>query len=139
MNLRIAKLEDSNKAVKLLLEFYKASDLPFPTNAAWAMALFKACVNDADKIAIMKDGGILLGLIGNSLLGPFKQAHEIVWWVSPDSRGGSLEMLKEYENWAEEQGAKLIEVKSLNKFPDSEYIYERLGYEPVETSWIKVV
>lgn len=139
MTAYIATLSDSHKAVKLLLEFYKVSELPFPTNAAWALALFKACVNDEDKIAIMKDGGILLAVVAPSLLGPFKQAHEIAWWVSPDHRGGSIEMLRKYEQWANEKGAKFIEVKSLNKFPESEYIYERLGYEPVETSWIKVV
>lgn len=135
----ISTLEDSNRAVKLLLDFHKVTQLPFKTSAAWALALFQTCVKDDDKIAISKPGGILLGAVGKSLLGPFLQSHEIAWWVDPDHRGNSLEMLKLYERWATEKGAKLIEVKSLSKFPEVEHIYKKLGYEPIETSWIKVV
>jgi len=139
MTIRLATLADQNQAVKLLLNSHKAADLPFPTSAAWALALFKACVNDDDKIAIIKDGGILLGVVGNSFLGPHKQASEIAWWVEPDKRGNSLEMLSMYENWAKEKGAILIEMKSLSKFPQIEKVYGRLGFTPAETSWIKVV
>lgn len=136
---RVAKLEDANEAVKLLLSFHKNSQMPFETNAAWALALFKACVKDNDKIAIIKDGGILLGIVGHSLLGPFKQSSELAWWVEPDKRGGSLKMLKMYEDWAIESGAKLIEVKSIKKFPETGKIYEKLGYDLLEVSWVKTV
>lgn len=139
MTIRLATLNDSTEAVKLLLNFHKACDLPFKVSMPWALGLFKACVNDKDKIAIIKDGGILLGMVGPSLVGPFKQCLEIAWWVEPEKRGGSLEMLKMYENWAKENGAKLIEVKSMHKFPETGKIYTRLGYEPLENSWIKVV
>jgi hypothetical protein len=137
--IRFASLEDSHKAVKLLLNFKKESGLPFKTSAAWALNLFQCCVRDEDKIALIKDGGILLGAVSDSLLGPFKQAHEIVWWVDPEKRGNSLSMIKEYEDWAINKGASFIELKSLNKFKETEKIYERLGYSPIETSWIKVI
>lgn len=140
MTIRLATLSDSTLAVRLLMNFHKACDLPFNVTTAWALALFKACVNDKDKIAIIKeDGGILLGMVGPSLVGPFIQCLEIAWWVEPESRGGSLKMLKMYEKWAEEHGAKLIEVKSMHKFPETEKIYERLGYEPLEKSWVKTI
>lgn len=139
MTTRLSTLADAKDAVKLLLDFHKQSGLNFETSAAWALALFKSCVIDNDKIAISKDGGILLGIIGPSLLGPFKQAHEIVWWVDPLKRGNSLDMIKIYENWAIENGAKLIELKSLNKFKEVEKIYEKLNYEPIEKSWVKVI
>lgn len=139
MSAYISTLADSNNSVKLLLDFHKQSGLKFETSAAWALALFKACVNDDDKIAISKDGGILLGIVGQSLLGPFKQAHEIVWWVDPQKRGNSLSMVRIYEDWAKEKGANLIELKSLNKFKEVETIYEKIGYEPIEQSWIKIV
>lgn len=140
MTIRLATLEDSELAVKLLLNFHKACDLPFTVTTAWALALFKACVIDKDKLAIIKeDGGILLGMVGPSLVGPFKQCLEIAWWVEPDKRGGSLEMMKMYEDWATKNGAKLIEVKSMHKFPETEKLYARLGYEPLEKSWVKVI
>lgn len=139
MNAYFSKLEDQNSAVKLLLDFHKKSQMPFPTSAAWALDLFKTCVVSPDRVAISKVGGILLGAVGRSLLGPILQAHEIAWWVDPEHRGGSIDMLKKYESWAVEQGAKLIEVKSLNIFKDVEKIYERMGYNPIETSWVKVI
>lgn len=139
MSSYISTLEDSYKATKLLLSFHKNSGVPFKTSAAWALALFQTCVNDKDKIAISKDGGILLGGVSPSLLGPFKQAYEIVWWVEPEHRGNSLEMIKIYQDWAIEQGATLIELKSLSKFKETEKIYARLGYEPIETSWVKII
>lgn len=137
-SVKIATLEDSTKAVRLLLSFHKNSGLPFKTSAAWALALFNECVNSEDKIAIIKDGGILLGAVSKSLLGPFKQAQEIVWWVEPEFRGNSLEMIKIYEKWAIEKEALFIELKSLEAFKETGRIYKRLGYEPVETSWLKV-
>lgn len=137
--IRLATLADSKEAVNLLLNFHKACDLPFDVTTAWALGLFKACVNDKDKIAIIKDGGILLGMVGPSLVGPFNQCIEIAWWVEPEKRGGSLKMLKMYEDWAKSKNAKLIEVKSMHKFQETGKIYERLGYEPLEMSWVKTV
>jgi len=139
MTIRIATIEDSTQAIRLLLKFHKEAELPFSVNAAFALALFKSCVNDEDKIAIIKDGGILLGIVGNSLIGPIKQACEIAWYVDPEKRGGSLEMFKLYEKWATDQGAKLIEAKSLYKFSEVETLYKRLNYQPIEKSWVKVV
>lgn len=139
MTIHLSTLADKNEAVKLLLDFHKKSEMPFPTSAAWALDLFKTCVSDPDRIAISKTGGILLGAISRSLLGPILQAHEIAWWVDPDYRGGSVAMLEMYENWALEKGAKLIEVKSLNIFKEVETLYERMGYSPIETSWVKVI
>lgn len=131
--------KDANDAVRLLLDFHKASKLPFDTSAAWALALFNSCVNDSNKVAISKEGGILLAMCGKSLLGPFVQSSEIAWWVNPDKRGNSLDMIKLYEEWAISKEVKFIEVKSLNIFRETERLYEKLGYEPTETSWIKVI
>lgn len=139
MNCYISTLSDKVEAVKLLLDFHKKSEMPFPTSAAWALDLFKTCVQSPDRVAISKEGGILLGAVGKSLLGPILQSHEIAWWVDPEHRGGSVDMLKMYEDWAIEKGAKLIEVKSLNIFKDVDRLYERMGYSPIETSWVKVV
>lgn len=138
MTIRLATLEDATLATRLLLNFHKSCELPFEVTTAWALSLFKACVNDTDKIAIIKEkGGILLGMIGPSMVGPFKQCLELAWWVEPEERGGSLKMLKMYEDWAITNGAKLIEVKSMHKFPETEKLYKNLGYEPIETSWVK--
>lgn len=123
--------------VKLLLDFHKASELPFPATAQWADRLYQTARTDPNWTAIERPGGILLGVVGPSLLGPFRVAQEIAWWVDPAYRGGSAGMLCTYQEWAISKGALAIEVKSLAKFPDVEVLYGRMGFERLETSWVK--
>lgn len=125
--------------VKLLLDFHAATGLPFPATAQWADKLYQRARTDPNWTAIERPGGILLACVGQSLLGPFKVAHEVAWWVDPEHRGGSMGMLREYEEWATLRGVFAIEVKSLTVFPQTETLYARAGYERLETSWVKWV
>lgn len=93
--------------------------------------------SNPDWLCVERPGGVLLAQIGPSLLGPFKAAQEIAWWVDPSCRGIGLGMLQEYEEWAISKGAKAIRVASLAVFPETEKLYERVGYERLETSWVK--
>lgn len=124
-------------SVQLLLNFHTASGLPFPATAAWADQLYMTARTNRDWLCVERPGGILLAQVGPSLLGPFLAAQEIAWWVEPEARGVGLGMLQEYEEWAWGKGAKAVKVASLAVFPETEKIYERLGYERVETSWAK--
>lgn len=122
---------------KLLLNFHAATGLPFPATAAWADQLYMTARTNPDWVCIERPGGILIGLVGPSLLGPFRVAQEVAWWVDPAHRGRSVGMLREYCAWATMRGAKAIEVKSLAKFPEVEALYAREGFERLETSWVK--
>lgn len=124
-------------SVKLLLDFHAAAELPFPATAQWADRLYNTARTDPNWLCVEKPGGVLLAVCGPSLLGPFKAAQEVAWWVDPAYRGNSVGMLIEYEKWAILQGVKAIEVKSLAKFPEVETLYARLGYAPLESSWVK--
>lgn len=123
--------------IRLLLDFHKATGLPFPATAAWAKALLTASMQEPDRLAIIRPYGVLLAVVGHSQLGPFMASEEIAWWVDPDHRGNSVGMLQEYEQWATSKGAKAIGVKSLAMFPETEKLYERIGYSRLETSWVK--
>lgn len=123
--------------VQHLLNFHAASGLPFPATAAWADQLYMLARTDRNWLCVERPGGILLAQVGPSLLGPFKAAQEIVWWVEPSARGIGLGMLEEYEQWAKSKGAQAIKVASLAIFPQTEKIYEQRGYERLETSWVK--
>lgn len=120
-------------SVQLLLDFHAASGLPFPATAQWADRLYMQARTDPNWCCIERPGGILIGVVSPSLLGPFLAAHEVVWWAPGCGAG----MLEEYEKWATVKGAKVIEVKSLAKFPRAEVLYKRAGYERLETSWVK--
>lgn len=123
--------------VKLLLDFHAATGLPFPATAQWADRLYHTARSDPNWLCVERPGGVLLAVCGPSLLGPFKVAQEVAWWVDPAHRGNSVGMLREYEAWAISNGVKAIEVKSLAIFPEVERLYAREGYAPIETSWVK--
>lgn len=125
--------------VQLLLDFHAATDLPFPATVQWADKLYTTARTDPNWLCLERPGGVLLATVGPSLLGPFKIAQEVAWWVDPAYRGGSMGMLREYEAWAITKGVFAIEVKSLAVFPETERLYERAGYARLETSWVKWV
>lgn len=138
---RVGTLEDARSATRLLLDFHAAARLPFEASPAWANALYRSCVTDDDRLALIHDSGrgILLGVVAPSLLGPFVQAHEIAWYVDPEFRGRSVGMLGGYEVWAKTKGAQLIGAASLEAFPALDALYERAGYTRLEQHWVKVV
>lgn len=124
-------------AVRLLLNFHAATGLPFPATAAWADRLYQRARSDPSWLCIERPGGILIGIVSPSLLGPFLAAQELAFWVEPDARGIGLKMLREYEKWAMSKDVGVIEVKSLAMFPEADWLYKRAGYSKLETSWVK--
>lgn len=123
--------------LQLLLDFHFASGLPFPATVQWADKLYTQARTDPNWTAIERPGGILIGMVGPSLLGPFKVAQELVWWVDPAHRGNSADMVTEYEAWAISKGVKAIKLTSLEIFPRTERIYARMGYSKLETNWVR--
>lgn len=65
-------------------------------------------------------------------------AEEIAWWVEPDYRGGTLgpKMLRAAEDWATTNGANVIKMVAPAGSTVGSF-YERIGYTPVETAFIK--
>ena len=123
--------------VQLLLDFHTATRLPFPATVQWADKLYMQARTDPNWLCVERPGGILIGMVGPSLLGPFKIAHEVAWWVDPAHRGGSADMVTEYEQWAIGKGVKAIKLTSLAMFPRTEALYARAGYSRLETNWVK--
>jgi GNAT superfamily N-acetyltransferase len=64
-------------------------------------------------------------------------ACEMFWWVEPQYRGGGVRMLYAAEKWAEEKGAKFIQMIQPQSEPRLGEIYERLGYVPIERQYQK--
>jgi len=62
-------------------------------------------------------------------------ASELFWYVQPEVRGGGLKLLFAAEIWACETGCRRCIMVSPNERVAA--IYERLGYELLETQYIK--
>lgn len=64
-------------------------------------------------------------------------ASELFWYVPPEARGGGLKLLFAGERWARESGCKRCIMVSPNERVGT--LYERLGYEFLETQYVKAL
>lgn len=89
------------------------------------------------------DGPKLDGVFGAVVVGDVNDgelvSNEMFWFVSKESRGGGLRLLKTYEEEARKRGAKRCSMGHLLALqPEkTDSLYRRLGYTPVETSYFK--
>lgn len=91
---------------------------------------------------------LTLGIIGGTVT-PCTMTGDIIamesfWWVAPFLRGTSpagLNLLRKWEDWSIERGAKRIYVGNLFRLNDSKMraLYDRLGYSPLEVHYVKSV
>lgn len=70
-----------------------------------------------------------------------KQAMEMFWFVTPKARGRGLSLLPKYEEWARAEGAKQICMAHLHDLQPErlKQLYERRGYRPMETHYLKEI
>lgn len=139
---RHATSADRDRVVSLLRESHAAAGWEFPFQAAYADRLFQqhlaspmACVLVAGQPAC----GVLLALAFEHPFGAGRIAKETVWFVAPGARGRvGLAMLDAYEAWARSVGCVSVGMASLAR-NDVSRIYERRGYAPVETHFMKAL
>lgn len=86
--------------------------------------------------------GIIGGLCTQCTMTADMTAQEVFWWVDPSLRGRSphgIRLLREWEKWAREQGAKRIYVGNLYRLNSDAMmdIYNRIGYQPTELHYVK--
>jgi GNAT superfamily N-acetyltransferase len=139
-DLRYASLIDRVAVIRLLKDSHAAAGFPFPFSAPHADALFRhhmecglvlVCGNPVN--------GVLMALTFEHPFGAGRWAKETVWFVRPEARGRSaVQMLDEYEAWAREQGCRTVGMASLST-NDVSRLYERRGYVPVETHFVKTI
>jgi GNAT superfamily N-acetyltransferase len=65
-------------------------------------------------------------------------AEELAWWVEPSARRGRLSyyLLRSAEDWARQKGLSMLKMVAPSGSTVGAF-YERLGYSPVETAYIK--
>lgn len=62
-------------------------------------------------------------------------ASELFWWVDPEHRNGlgGVQLLRRAEQWARRAGATRMQMIAPDEHVGS--FYQRLGYEPLETTF----
>ena len=90
---------------------------------------------------VLEHEGVVRGMLGATAfthpMDGTMTAAEMCWWVDPEVRGHGLTLLRAFEAWARERGArKTIMVAPT---PEVERLYERLHYAKVETSYERML
>lgn len=137
----MASFEDRPEIVRMLRDAHAAASLPFAFSMRHAVNVANEHLTRSDRLALVVDGGVLLAAAIEHPFADVRYAMETVWWMDPEVRGGStaLRMLRDYEDWAVSQGCKFIQMAALATFSRAGKIYERCGYKPTETHYMKVL
>jgi len=80
--------------------------------------------------------GVLAGIITPVFFSTQVILQELVWYVRGKNKGG-LEMMRQYEIMAVLKGVDRLVVGCKPKFLELENVYNRLGYELLETQYVK--
>lgn len=142
--IRPAVRSDRERCTLLLKQSHEAAGFLWLFRGAHAHSLFLHHLESPDACCIVLDvGGIAQGILMASAFdhpfGAGRWAKETVWYVAEAHRGrGAVRMLDAYEAWAKEQGCVAIGMASLAS-NDVSPLYERRGYAPAETHFLKFI
>lgn len=137
---RHATQEDRLAVIRLMKDAHSAAGFTFPFSAPHADALFRQHLEQGLVLVCGQPAqGVLMAMTFDHPFGAGRWAKETVWYIAPSARGRSaLQMLDAYETWAREQGCTTIGMASLAS-NDVSRIYERRGYAPAETHFVKAL
>lgn len=143
-SLRRANQEDIYELMSFSQEFYNNSHLAkyFKFNHRKTGALIEEAIDREDfLVLVMEEGeeiiGGLMAFVSPCFFSDGKQTVCLAWYLKPKHRGlkKSLALVKEYENWAEEQEATLINLINVNM--SAPKAFTKLGYEMNEVTFTK--
>jgi GNAT superfamily N-acetyltransferase len=140
--IRAAAPSDRLAVVRLLRDAHGAAALPFAFSAPHGALLFDTQLASPDRLClVLGDDGLRGVLMASAQPHPFadvRYASEVVWWIDPSARGpAAVRMLQAYEAWAKDQGCVFCGMAALASSPRAASLYQRLGYQPTETHFIK--
>ena len=152
MTIREATPADTDGLVAMAAHFL--ADSPYvafiPTNPDRLAALVDTCLRLGTIIVAETADGCQNALGPHALQGMFavvavehpfsgaRYAEEVAWWVHPRCRSGTTgpRLLVRGQEWAEAHGLPFLKVGA--PLPSTVgAFYERLGYQAVETAYIK--
>lgn len=99
-------------------------------------------VNRCGVIFVAELEGRVVGMIAavamEELVAKTPMLDEMVWWVEPEHRAGSIgpKLLGSLEKWARQKGLSMVKMVAPAGSGVGKY-YKRLGYEEVESSYMK--
>jgi GNAT superfamily N-acetyltransferase len=138
-SVRRANPEDLARLVELGLRYYAEEG----KREASAMELARFAISHAgaaDRVCLVwgePAKACLFGMIAPHYLTGEPVAFKTAWYAIPGARGYGTHLLRAFESWAKEKGARRIMVAGRQERTLA--LLERLGYEPLETVYAKDV
>lgn len=86
--------------------------------------------------------GALGGVVTDTVFSFDRIALEVGWYVEPEHRGSltALRMVRSFERWAASRDAKMVVmVSQMSSTTDPSKVYEAMGYNLGEKSYVKVL
>lgn len=134
----------SQEAYELAINHHRL----YTWDAETAMTSMKLFIlNNESSILIDEENGVVKGFmavrISTPIAGVDVIASDVALFVKPEFQGGLtvVKLIKRYESWAKEKGAKCIElgVSSGLNHERTLSIYSNLGYRPSSVTYIKEI
>lgn len=125
-------------------DFYAASRFLHTFDMARFEAVWTTLLASGTGVVLgLREDGEVVGTIGGVVYAePYSGdliATEFFWFVRPGRRGGGMRLYRAFEAWAREQNCTQIRMGHLSdSMPQKvKRVYERLGFEEVETNYAK--
>lgn len=147
MHIRPATHADIPRIVEMAQRFYPTSGYEriAPLTETQAAGLVLVTMETGVMLVAESDGDIVAMAclhVEPFLFNPATTiAQEIVFWIEPEHRGGMLaaRMLKAIDAACKEQGVDVIRMATLpGSPPQAAHLYERMGYTPSESYFVRV-
>ena len=139
-------VSDLPQVAALGAHFYAEGKLPGSFNAAyWKQSWTELLNNGSGVIFGLWRGEEFVGALGGVLFPDPNTgepvATEFFWYVLPSARGAGLQLLTSFEAWAAEAGATRVHMVHLLKLAPEKLgrLYQRRGYTPTETLYVKTL
>jgi hypothetical protein len=138
--IREAVLADIPRLVEMGRQFFDASGMARFTkfDLADASKFLRSMIESESAAIFVHDEGAIGGVLtpwyscSASL-----NAAEMFWWAKKNG----LPLLRSFEQWAKVKGAHCVTVSSLEALEAARVgrVYARMGYEPTERTYVKVL
>lgn len=123
------------------------TEIPIPMDANIGLATLRALVaSPAGDVLVLCGTDRIEGFMGliyrNNHVGPGRFANECLFYVSLAARGGGLRLIRAAEKLAKSKGCTHLILNASRLAGDADRsgkLFERCGYAPLETSYLRTL
>lgn len=132
MGVRLATEADILRIVGMIEDLRAAIDGPIKVDRAHTAATVARLIASPDGFVAVSDGGFIAGMMTQTVISPDPIAQELGWMAQD---GSGLRLLRAFEKWAQERGARWVNLSTGHDGPD----LTRLGYRRAEQAWARSI